>query len=65
MKYISVLNEFGMAGEWAISVVVSITMGTGDNRNCSCRDTDILNGDALLCFVVFLLIVITVNGASL
>ena len=28
------------------------------------RDTDIQNGDALLCFIVLLLIVITVNGAS-
>ena len=31
----SVLNEFGMSVEWAISIVVPIIKGKGDIKNCS------------------------------
>ena len=31
------LDCFGMPAEWALSIVVPITKGNGDIRNCSCN----------------------------
>ena len=36
LKYVTVLDGFGMPAEWALSIVVQIFKGKGDIRKCSC-----------------------------
>ena len=36
MKYVRVLDGFGMPAEWALSIVVLIFKRKDDIRNCSC-----------------------------
>ena len=37
MKYVSVLDGFGMPVEWVLSIVVPNIKGQGDIRKCSCN----------------------------
>ena len=36
MKYVTVLDGFGMPVQWALTIAVPILKGKRDIRNCSC-----------------------------